>query len=60
MNLRAWMDEKGLSIKTVAKEAGASPSAVKKWLAGERFPRRQYLLRLNTMTNGKVTSNDFI
>jgi DNA-binding transcriptional regulator YiaG len=61
MRLIDWMREKNLSDGDVATlVGGVSTHAVKKWKYGERVPRRAELQRLDQVSDGQVTPNDFV
>lgn len=59
MKLSEFMTEHNLSDAEMATRIGCSEGAVRKWLSGERLPRQDQLVRINEITAGAVTPNDF-
>jgi transcriptional regulator with XRE-family HTH domain len=60
MKLATYLEKHGLTEPEFAKAVGQSEFAVRKWLNGSRFPRRDNLLEIERVTGGKVTPNDFL
>tara|TARA_R110000851_G_scaffold327364_1_gene496779 strand:+ start:215 stop:406 length:192 start_codon:yes stop_codon:yes gene_type:complete len=60
MTLSEYLNYSGKTQIKFAEEVGASAGAVKKWVYGERFPRRAHLSKIKNATQGNVTPNDFI
>ena len=60
MRLNSYLKYAGKTHKDFADELGLSVSAVHKWLYGQRFPRKEHLKKIQELTNGEVTANDFI
>lgn len=48
-----------LTARMFAKLVGASPSAVGKWVRGERLPRARMMHLITKTTGGKVLPSDF-
>lgn len=64
MKLKAWREEKGRSLKSVADELGTDIATVFRWEVepGEpnrRIPNEGYMCGLYRLTGGAVTPNDF-
>ena len=59
MQLRAYLDQNGITPAEFAARVGSSESGVKKWLRGVRSPRHEMLERIREATAGAVTANDF-
>jgi hypothetical protein len=60
MKLQAYLSEKDISLETFAKLVGASTFGVRKWIRGERLPRKNALKRIGEVTGGEVTAVDFL
>lgn len=60
MKLQEYLLSRQLDLETFAGMVGSSASAVRKWRAGERTPRRDQMLRIREVTNGAVTADDFL
>ena len=60
MTLSEYFNYSGKTQSKFAKEVDASVGAVKKWVYGERFPRKAQLSKIKNATKGNVTPNDFI
>jgi transcriptional regulator with XRE-family HTH domain len=60
MLLRDYLTSKGLTPAQFGELIGHSAFAVKKWMRGERIPRRDALDRIRAATEGAVTANDFM
>lgn len=62
MQLRQYIDSKGLKIADAAREAGFSADeyeAFRKWVKGERIPRPKSMRKIEAWSDGKVTATDF-
>ena len=60
MTLSDYLSFSGKTQARFAEEVEASTGAVKKWVYGERFPRRQHLHKIQSVTKGNVSPNDFL
>lgn len=60
MTLSEYLDYSGKTQTKFAQEVDASVGAVKKWVYGERFPRRAQLSKIKNATKGNVMPNDFV
>jgi DNA-binding transcriptional regulator YiaG len=59
MQLKTYLSDKEMSVADFAKSIGHSEAAVKKWLRGERIPRREALAKIREITGGSVLPADF-
>ena len=59
MTLSEYLNYSGKTQSKFAQEVDASVGA-KKWVYGERFPRKAQLSKIKNATKGNVTPNDFI
>ncbi|GJE03598.1 hypothetical protein [Methylobacterium isbiliense] len=67
MKLADWMREERMTARAVASAVterlppgeSCSASAVEKWRAGVRVPRRRKMQAIITISEGRVTANDF-
>jgi transcriptional regulator with XRE-family HTH domain len=62
MKLRDWRESSGWSQEQLAKAIGKSvkQESVSQWETGGNMPRRNWLIRIEKLTKGKVTANDFV
>lgn len=60
MNLKRYMEARGLCDAQLAKRLGVSEGAIRKWKYGERIPRAEELQAITRITKGAVTLRDFI
>ena len=59
MNLKQFLEVHKMTIDEFADKGGFSRGAVAKWISGERFPRLPALAKIEKMTKGYVTVQDF-
>jgi DNA-binding transcriptional regulator YiaG len=60
MKLNSYLkDPDNLDEAAFAAACGVSVSCVRKWRYGDRFPRAHHLLKIEAVTGGLVTANDF-
>jgi transcriptional regulator with XRE-family HTH domain len=59
MQLRTYLDEKGISPAAFAAQIPVSGAALYRYMAGERIPRRAILERITHLTRGAVSASDF-
>lgn len=59
MELRAYLRQAGQSRETFASRIKVSTTALYRYLAGERVPHRDVMLRIVRATEGAVQPNDF-
>ena len=61
MKLAAYMSLHDLTDEEMASQIGeVSVSGLRKWLRDERTPRPDQMRRIDEVTGGAVTPNDFI
>jgi transcriptional regulator with XRE-family HTH domain len=60
MDLKAYLDARGLSDTQFAVEIGVSLEAVRRYRQGARFPKPSVMRRIMEVTKGAVTPNDFL
>ena len=60
MTLTEYLETENLSPAAfAARLEDASEGAVRKWMTGERMPKRPQMIEIYRVTNGLVTPNDF-
>lgn len=59
MQLRAYLDENGISTAAFAAQIKVSSAALYRYMSGERIPRRPVLERIVGLTGGAVRADDF-
>lgn len=60
MKLIDYMRLRNLRPEEIAERVGdVSTSGVRKWMVGERIPRKDQMERLVAVTGGEVLPNDF-
>jgi len=59
MKLKDYLKTNDIKSEDFAKSLGASHGGVLKWITGERFPRPNALVKIEKVTDGQVTANDF-
>lgn len=59
MHLKKWLKSNRMTIAEFADQAGYSSGAVAKWVQGERFPRIRAIKKIEEITDGSVTVQDF-
>lgn len=60
MKLATYLEKNRMTEAEFGEAIGQSEHAVKKWLNGQRFPKRSNLVQIARATNGKVTASDFL
>jgi predicted transcriptional regulator len=60
VKLDTYLDETQTSIRDLAKALGVSYETVRRYISGERKPDWEVLAKLNQVTRGCVTANDFV
>jgi hypothetical protein len=58
--LEAWIRSQGLQQQEFAKLIPVRPTAVCRWLSGERIPRPNQIRRIVEVTQGQITANDLL
>jgi transcriptional regulator with XRE-family HTH domain len=59
MKLSDYLSQKSLKTSVFAKQIGITPQALGRYLAGQRIPVPPILWRIEAVTKGAVTANDF-
>lgn len=59
MTLKEYMVLHGLTAKYLALRLDVSVSAARKWIQGTRIPRLSAMKKINRITSGKVSFNDW-
>lgn len=61
MKLKQYLTEKNITPEAFAAlVGGVSESGVRKWMYGERVPRREQMIAIAEKTDGLVLPNDFL
>ena len=61
MYLSKWCDLQKIGQKELKQKLQpVSPSSVNKWLRSRRFPSVEMLIKIEQLTDGAVTANDFV
>lgn len=60
MTLREFLASTDKSVAEFAKDLGESEHTVRKWVRGERIPRREAMRRIIDFTGGRVTAADLL
>ena len=58
MTLAEYLDQEGLSITEFAERIDVTHETVRRYVAGQRLPRRAVMKRIAEATDGAVTAND--
>jgi transcriptional regulator with XRE-family HTH domain len=59
MRLDEYLTQTSASRAEFAQEIGVSVESVRRYLAGERIPDREIMVKIALATDGQVTANDF-
>ena len=59
MNLKRFLKLKKITHANFAKKLNISPISLSRYIGGERLPEKKILLKINQITDGLVTPNDF-
>ncbi len=60
MRLQEWMEKTDIDVFEAARAFGVSIHGIRKWLRRERIPRSKMQAKINRVTKGAVTPNDWI
>jgi len=60
MKLADYLEQEAVSDAEFARLIGVKRQAVHRYRRGTRFPDRKILSKIQTVTNGTVTANDFV
>ena len=59
MKLREFLSENEISEAAFSAQVGVSQVAVHRYVAGQRTPSYEIMLKIMDITDGKVSANDF-
>jgi predicted transcriptional regulator len=59
MRLREFLSENEISEAAFSAQVGVSQVAVHRYVAGQRTPSYEIMLKIMDITGGEVTANDF-
>lgn len=54
-----WLKGSGLSAQDLAEALGVSRAAIYKWIGGECMPSAATLIKLEAISQGKITARSF-
>lgn len=60
MRLDKFLNKKAIPHVTFAACIGVTPEALRRYLVGGRLPVWEVLVRIDKLTEGRVTPNDFL
>jgi hypothetical protein len=60
MNLNNWLELSKVSKRQLSTMMHLTPTTVVRWVKLDRFPKVQELIKLERITKGAVTANDFV
>ena len=60
MRLNEWIAANDMTMAAFAALIGVEAASVTRYANGDRIPRREIMRRITSVTDGKVTANDFI
>lgn len=59
MKLKIFLDKHRLTAAYIAHRTGVSLSAARKWIQGTRIPRLSSIKKINRLTQGEVSYDDW-
>ncbi len=59
MNLRQYLENRGMKIKFFAELMGTSSPHVSQWMSGKKVPRKETMKEIERITKGKVKPGDW-
>lgn len=59
MILSDWLKETGRTIDGFAEEIGVERQSVHRWINGTRFPKREFIGRIDKLSDGRVSAADW-
>lgn len=59
MILSDWIKETGRTVDGFAAELGKTRQTVHRYLNGSRFPKREVIRKIETLTRGRVAASDW-
>ena len=60
MKLAVYLHQNRIPPADFARECGVTQKAVEHWMSGNRHPRPAQMQKINELTKGSVTANDFM
>jgi DNA-binding transcriptional regulator YdaS (Cro superfamily) len=60
MKFKSWIRKSGKRPIDVANALGVYPSTVHRYMVGERTPHPEIMMKIQRLTDGKVTLEDWI
>jgi len=54
-----WLVEAGMDIETLARLLGVSSQSIYAWRAGRRKPSTDHVIRIEEITDGRVSARDW-
>lgn len=58
MDLRTWIDERGMKLSFIEKKLGCSKGTISMLLSGTKRPSEEMMERISYFTLGEVTKKD--
>ena len=58
MLLSEYLDRNGITQECFAEQIGVTGNTVSRWVCGDRFPRKNDLIKIYNATRGAVTCHD--
>lgn len=59
MRLKDYLEKHSLPTRHIAKKMGVTVSAARKWVQGTRIPRLPAIKKINRLTQGEVSFDDW-
>lgn len=59
MKLGDYLAKRQISVADFAKTVGVADPTIRRYIAGQRIPKRQVMARISLHTSGEVTAVDF-
>ena len=59
MRLEIYLKDRGVTRESFARSLGVTRQAIDHWIRGYRFPRPEYVIKIERMTGGLVCANDW-
>lgn len=55
-----WLSQSGMSVQDLSEVLDVSRTAIYKWINGENLPSAAVLIKLEALSQGKVTARSFV
>lgn len=59
MNLKEWLAQEGRDVNWLKDELGCDYETARRYVQGKRIPRPEQMRRIASISDGRVTPNDF-